>query len=125
MLVDSLPGVEVTVQVNKANLAEYPDEDTPAEPGRCTRYVQSTTGAKFGISINVSKLTHFVGTGLSVFINIDGVDMGGVILEAFLVQRPAQTWLREGRESNMGIERWAFATLNIGRYHSETAFRER
>ncbi|THW64471.1 hypothetical protein D6D19_09493 [Aureobasidium pullulans] len=71
-ILDSLPGVEITVVVDGEDLHEYQDTDMEDEEDTITKYVEAVTDATFAIKIKGSKRVTYKGDCLSFHVSVDG-----------------------------------------------------
>lgn len=71
-IIDSVPGVEVSICVDKVPLTEYPDDEQ--EGGHTTsRYVEAVSGREFTIKLEVTEAAVFVSDRIAFDVYIDGV----------------------------------------------------
>ncbi|THY27019.1 hypothetical protein D6D00_05256 [Aureobasidium pullulans] len=72
-ILDSLPGVEITVVVDGEDLHEYQDTDMEDEENTVTKYVEAVTGANFAIKACVSQYFKYEGDCLGIRVEVDGL----------------------------------------------------
>lgn len=77
MIVDNLPGVEITVTVDGVPLEEHVDDEATVDELSCTRYIRATSGSKFCISTRIEQDTLILGDYLMLKITIDGRQVAG------------------------------------------------
>ncbi|TIA03376.1 hypothetical protein D6C82_01908 [Aureobasidium pullulans] len=71
-ILDSLPGVEITVVVDGEDLHEYQDTHKKDGEDTVTSYIEATSGANFAIRIKISKDIIYKGDRLDFGVTIDG-----------------------------------------------------
>ena len=71
-VLDTLPGVEVNIVVNKKPLKEYQDSDVEEEHRTVTRYVEAVSNQVFEIHMTIEKGFKFRGNCLTFKIYVDG-----------------------------------------------------
>lgn len=121
-ILDSLPGVEITVVVDGEDLHEYQDTDMEDEENTVTKYVEAVTGANFAIKIMVPKKFGFEGTCLSFHVLVDGAEAEHPLIQPRHVRRAPKVRSVEGaRVSNTHIRKFRFTELETGEYSMDRA----
>ncbi|THZ28569.1 hypothetical protein D6C91_01865 [Aureobasidium pullulans] len=77
-ILDSLPGVGITVVVDGEDLHEYQDTHKNDGEETVTSYIEATSGANFAIRIKISKDTIYKGDRLDFGVTIDGEYVDGL-----------------------------------------------
>ncbi|KAL2032885.1 hypothetical protein VTO58DRAFT_106057 [Aureobasidium pullulans] len=117
-ILDSLPGVEITVVVDGEDLHEYQDADMEDEENTVTKYVEAVTGANFTIKIMVPKKFGFEGTCLSFHVLVDGAEAEHPLIQPRHVRRAPKVRSVEGaRVSNTHIRKFRFTELETVNDH--------
>ena len=83
-ILESVPGVEVTIWCNGTELYEYPDTEEAVDPTIedkvVTKYVQSTADAEFSLKLVVTSSYKLGRNDLGFFISLDGEsDEAGIL----------------------------------------------
>ncbi|KAI9648088.1 hypothetical protein NHQ30_002717 [Ciborinia camelliae] len=90
VVLDKLPGLEVNVQVNGANLQEYnDDEEVEVKPGpvgehqasrTVSKYIEAVDGAEFSIKCSLSSQFKMDAPNIELILFVDGNHVAGRIL---------------------------------------------
>lgn len=91
-VLDSLPGVEVTVVVDGEDLHEYQDADMEDNEDTVTKYIEAVDGANFAIKIKATNNTVFKGHFLNFRTSLDGSSVCNPLIRR--VGRRARTHVR-------------------------------
>ncbi|KAK6007689.1 hypothetical protein QM012_004503 [Aureobasidium pullulans] len=81
-VLDSLPGVEVTVVVDDKDLHEYQDTDMEDGEDTVTKYVEAVDNANFAIKIKVTADATFLGNCMSFKTLVDGSRAGWPLVDS-------------------------------------------
>jgi hypothetical protein len=115
-ILDSLPGVEITVVVNGEDLHEYQDTDMEDEENTVTKYVEAVTGANFAIKITMPKGFAFGGDCLSFRVKVDGLFAKSPLIGPGDTSE-ISTFLVDGvTVGDENIRKLRFSELEIGMY---------
>lgn len=114
-VLDGLPGVEVTVVVDRKDLHEYRDSDTVDKEDFVIRYIEVVDGADFAVNIKTSMDFEFKGDVLSSQVSIDGTPICYAIITPTDVQAGACNCKVGGvRMDENSIRRLKFRVLETG-----------
>ncbi|TIA62545.1 hypothetical protein D6C77_02681 [Aureobasidium pullulans] len=114
-ILDSLPGVEITVVVDGEDLHEYQDTDMEDEENTVTKYVEAVTDANFAIKIKGSQELQYKGDCLSLDVLVDGLRIQRPLIGREATRNGGYTRLVEGLKVNAGyMRRLRFNTLETG-----------
>ncbi|THY04794.1 hypothetical protein D6D02_07885 [Aureobasidium pullulans] len=114
-ILDSLPGVEITVVVDGEDLHEYQDTDMEDEENTVTKYVEAITDANFAIKIKGSQELEYKGDCLSLDVLVDGLRIQRPLIGREATRNGGYTRLVEGLKVNAGyMRRLRFNTLETG-----------
>lgn len=72
-VLDTLPGLEVTITVDGADLQEYEEPGVELEPKVVTRYIEAISDANFVITYRLGPELHFTGDCVALQTEVDGV----------------------------------------------------
>lgn len=86
-VLDSLPGVEVTVVVDGKDLHEYRDADMEDDENTVTKYIEAVDDANFAINIKATKDARFEGTCLAFKVLVDELVVRRPLIDSAHVRR--------------------------------------
>lgn len=109
-VIDVLPGVEVTVDVDGNPLKEYEDRDEEEPEKTITRYVEAQSGKKFSIRVKCSKECKFKGDSITFRFYADGTNADAIVLE-----KTSPDYVCQGFESHGRTSKFRFSTLETGK----------
>ncbi|THX83186.1 hypothetical protein D6D05_03603 [Aureobasidium pullulans] len=117
-ILDSLPGVEITVVVDGEDLHEYQDTDMEDEENTVTKYVEAVTGANFAIKFKGSRELEYKGEYLSLEVLVDGLCIDRPLIGRDRTRKGSYTYLSEGLTVRAGyMRRLRFNTLETVTEH--------
>ncbi|KEQ87734.1 hypothetical protein M438DRAFT_342867 [Aureobasidium pullulans EXF-150] len=117
-ILDSLPGVKVTVVVDGEDLHEYQDTDMEDEENTVTKYVEAVTGANFAIKFKGSRELEYKGEYLSLEVLVDGLCIDRPLIGRERTRKGSYTYLSEGLTVRAGyMRRLRFNTLETVTEH--------
>ncbi|THZ08482.1 hypothetical protein D6C93_00503 [Aureobasidium pullulans] len=117
-ILDSLPGVGITVVVDGEDLHEYQDTDMEDEENTVTKYVEAVTDANFTIKIKGSQELEYKGDCLSLDVLVDGLRIQRPLIGREATRNGGYTRLVEGLKVNAGyMRRLRFNTLETVTEH--------
>ena len=113
---DDLPGIEVAITVDEADLKEYRDPDLDEDERTTTRYIEATSGQAFAIRIKVSRKFKFAGDTLAFRIRVDGRKVGYPLVSSYRCRFASYELVERGcRVSETKTRRFEFSSLETGR----------
>lgn len=116
-VLDGLPGVEVTIVVDGADLHEYQDTDTVDDRNPVTKYIEAVDNTNFAIKIKVTKDATFEGDALVFYTKVDGTCIFNPVIQPIHVQAGAHTKIVEGVEvGHHRIRKLKFNALETGEW---------
>lgn len=119
-ILDSLPGVEITVVVDGEDLHEYQDTHKNDGEDTVTSYIEATSGANFAIRIKISKDTIYKGDRLDFGVTIDGEYVDGLSMTKGCLD---EIILIEGMPVSQGhLKKMKFSELKTGMWYSICPF---
>lgn len=111
-ILDSLPGVEVTVTVKGKSLEEHVDSDLADDPFTVTRYVEAKSNQIFAVKV-VTKKGATRGAGLHYEVHVDGIETNECCVGFDEVEKDEYTWKNKGRDAgDSDIQRYKFTALD-------------
>ena len=114
-ILDSLPGVEITVVVDGEDLHEYQDTDMEDEENTVTKYVEAVTDANFAIKFKGSRELEYKGEYLSLEVLVDGLCIDTPLIGRERTRKGSYTYLVEGIDVRAGyMRKLRFNTLETG-----------
>jgi hypothetical protein len=114
-VLDNVPGLEVTVQVNGSSLQEYNDDDSEPAPKSVTKYIEAISGAQFRVQYEF-KESFRTKNGILTDIYIDGKDIAGYVLKANQLHGAYVMSGKKERGGNEYFQRpFTFSQLSIGK----------
>ncbi|THY50640.1 hypothetical protein D6C97_06964 [Aureobasidium pullulans] len=117
-ILDSLPGVEITVVVDGEDLHEYQDTDMEDEENTVTKYVEAVTDANFAIKIKGSQELEYKGDCLSLDVLVDGLRIERPLIGRERTRKGSYTRLVEGLNVRAGyMRKLRFNTLETVTEH--------
>ncbi|THX82003.1 hypothetical protein D6D04_03752 [Aureobasidium pullulans] len=117
-ILDSLPGIEITVVVDGEDLHEYQDTDMEDEENTVTKYVEAVTDANFAIKIKGSRELEYKGEYLSLKVLVDGLCIEKPLIGRERTRKGSYTRLVEGLNVRAGyMRKLRFNTLETVTEH--------
>lgn len=114
-ILDTLPGVEVTVTVEDEPLEEHADNDLTDDSFTVTRYVEAKSNQIFAVKI-LTKKGATRGAGLSYQVHVDGTETFRRCVTFEDVQKDDYLWNNKGRDAGgaggSDIQKYKFTALN-------------
>ena len=86
-------GIEIEIQVDKADLMEHADhDDENGDPKTVSRYVEAVTGARFGVCIQVPTTYTMTSSALSFAFFIDGKGGNNIVMREVDLRKATHAW---------------------------------
>lgn len=114
-IIESLPGVEVTIVADGKPLKEYVDGDVEGELKSMRCYIEAVTGKLFEIRMKVAKGTKITRNRIDFKIAIDGQWVGTPRSRRSKIAREDTERISEGRNVGGGkLQKYRFSELETG-----------
>ncbi|KAI5199508.1 hypothetical protein AUEXF2481DRAFT_470 [Aureobasidium subglaciale EXF-2481] len=111
-ILDTLPGLEVSVVVNGQDLHEYQDAHARDEEDTVTKYIEVVSDAYFAIKVTTARKLKLPGNNLSIHVTIDGVWVYGIDLSRMDKNRSGPYMIDSAVAGN-SVGKLKFSKLNI------------
>lgn len=118
-VLDTLPGLEVTITVDGADLKEYEETGAELEPKVVTRYIEAISDANFVITYRLAPELLFTGDCIKLDTYVDGVWVYAPLVDSSSVG--AESVVRKcggpiiSTEQGFITRRLKFSLLEIGK----------
>lgn len=114
-VIESLPGVVVSVTVNGAALQEYDDDEFQEDSNTTTRWIEAVEGQVFCLTFNLSSTARFLGDAMHFYVYLDGKRMKRVFITQSEVGQHGHTAVVDAvRCSETHKVHLAFSSLHTG-----------
>lgn len=111
-VLDTVPGVSVTVNVDGEPLQEYPDCEDDGEPEVNTCFVEATTGKEFEVLFRFEKGIEADSSAFEVRIMVDGTETDSTLVDAKRARVHGEHFQSTGRQiSRTELAKYRFAPL--------------
>lgn len=122
MRLPTVPGLEITLSVEKRNLEEFDDPEAEGDDAHSTRYVEAVSGANFAVEFRTDRTFAWRHYDLSQRVYLDGVYAEGFVLqpEARIGGHIPRTMSGRHEEQNGQpmFRKFAFADLTTSMCHT-------
>jgi hypothetical protein len=112
------PGIKISITCNGAILQEYNDDDDEPQPGTVTKYIESISGAEFGIHWDITSPWPPYTVLFEYF--LDQKKASGKYAKSTCFKHPSFVHVEEGATSVVNgqgyLHKFSFAPLTIGEY---------
>ncbi|KAI5269936.1 hypothetical protein E4T47_06591 [Aureobasidium subglaciale] len=111
-ILDTLPGLEVSVVVNGQDLHEYQDSHARDVEDTVTKYIEVVSDAYFAIKVTTARKLKMPGNNLYVRVTIDGIRVDGIDLSRMDNNRSGP-YMIDSTVAGNSVGKLKFSKLNI------------